>query len=282
MYGSIQANVGQITNKGLEVLVNFVPVRTKTVEWTSNISYSTNKNRLDKLTSDKYSLASSYFDTGHTGEPIQLATHRVEIGGPIGNFYGFKAVDIDPNGIWIYEGFDKDGKKVNKLATDAVLTDRQVLGNGLPKHYLSWNNTVYVKGFDFNVNMRGAFGFQILNFQRMYYENPNIQYNVLKTAFHKVYGKTQLKDVQRYNSYYIEDGDFWKIDNITVGYTLPIKKNNFIQSVRLYFSGMNMFTFTGYKGIDPEVSMSGLDPGNDSRDKYPTTRTFTFGATIKF
>lgn len=84
-----------------------------------------------------------------------------------------------------------------------------------------------------------------------------------------------------YNSNYIEDGDHWKIDNITLGYSFK-PKTDFIKSARVYMSSLNSFILTGYKGIDPEVNRSGLSPGNDGRDKYPTTRTFTVGVNINF
>ena len=128
----------------------------------------------------------------------------VQVGKPIGTFYGLKSVDITDDGLWLVE--NKKGEHVLAEETDA--TDWQVLGNGIPKHYLNWNNTFNFFNFDLSINMRGAFGFQILNYQRMYYENakPEIQYNRLNSAFDKVYGKTQLKDDQRYVSYYVEIG----------------------------------------------------------------------------
>jgi hypothetical protein len=113
-----------------------------------------------------------------------------------------------------------------------------------------------------------------------------------------VYGKTQLKSPQEFNSYYVEDGDYWKIDNITLGYNFPNTKIKFIQSARIYVSSLNTAIISGYKGIDPEVSLvttggssqsgininsgAGLSPGIDSRDKYPTMRTFTLGFNLTF
>jgi TonB-linked SusC/RagA family outer membrane protein len=278
LYPSILANVGVIENKGFEALLNVVPVRTNNFEWSTNFTYSTNTNKLVSLSNDQFQSTNDFFYTGYTGEPIQIETHRVEIGGPIGNFYGLKTVDISDDGIWIIE--TPEGEQ--KLATESSTTDRQVLGNGLPKHYLSWNNTFRYKGFDLNVNMRGAFGYQILNFQRMFYENPTIGYNTLDSAFDKVYGKAVLSDVQRYVSHYIEDGGFLKITNITLGYSFNVNNINSIKGLRVYASGMSMFTFTNYKGIDPEVNRIGLSPGNDSRDQYPTTRSFTFGVNVTF
>lgn len=85
-----------------------------------------------------------------------------------------------------------------------------------------------------------------------------------------------------YVSYYIENGDYWKIDNVTLGYNFNTKSLKYIQRARIYVAALNLATITGYKGIDPEVNRVGLDPGNDERDKYPTTRTFTAGVNLTF
>lgn len=272
-YGTIAANAAEIKNSGVEFLLNVVPFRTDNFEWTANFTYSINKNEIVALSNDQFQMTNDFFDTGYTGEPIQTSTHRVQEGQPIGNFFGWKSVGISDDGIWMIER--PNGEVIP--ATDATTEDRQVLGNGLPKSYFSWNNTVRFKNFDFNLNLRGALGYQILNFSRMFYENPTIAYNTLDTAFDKVYGKAVLNDVQRYVSYYIEDGDFLKIDNVTLGYTLPKTAIKFAQSLRIYLSALNLATFTGYKGIDPEVNRDGLSPGNDERDKYPSTSTFSLG-----
>ena len=278
LYSSILANAGEMENKGLEVLVNVVPVDLKDFKWTSSISFSTNTNKLVSLSNDKFTTTNNYFDWGYTGAPVQQATHRIEIGGPIGNFYGYKSIDIDENGEWILEG--EDGNPVSYK--DRQPADKHVIGNGLPKWYAGWNNSFKYKNWDLNIIMRGAFGFQILNLPRMYYENPNIPENKLKTSMDKVYGKSRLSVGQEYVSYYVEDGDYWKIDNVTLGYTFNDTKLKWLKQVRLYASGQNLLTLTKYTGLDPEVNRIGLDPGLDYIDKYPTTRTFTFGVNLIF
>lgn len=292
LYGTITANVGEIKNQGFEALINVIPVKTHDFTWNAGFTFSTNKNKLVSLSNDKFQTTNDFFYYGYTGEPIQIETHRIKIGGPIGDFYGLKAVgithkgdefgtdgtDANPEGIWIIE--KPDGTHIK--ATDSSTDDRQVLGNGIPKFYASWNNNFKYKNFDLSINMRGAFGYQILNFSRMFYENPTIGYNTLNSAFDKVYGKAVLTDVQRYVSYYVENGDYWKIDNATLGYTVKLNNKNTIKNLRFYASGLNLLTITGYKGIDPEVRQTGLDPGNDERDKYPTTRTYTFGVNVTF
>ena len=278
LYGSIMANVAQLNNKGFEALLNVVPVKSENFTWNSNFTFSTNKNKLVSLSNDQFQTTNDFFYTGYTGEPIQTSTHIVQVGQPIGNFYGLKSVGVTEDGVFLIE--TPDGQTIP--ANESSSADRQILGNGLPKYYLSWNNSVKYKNWDLNVNMRGAFSYQILNFSRMFYENPNINYNTLDSAFDKVYGKAVLTDVQRYVSYYIENGDFWKIDNVTLGYTFNTESLDFIKNFRVYASGMNLATITGYSGVDPEVNRIGLSPGNDERDKFPTTRTFSLGLNLTF
>ena len=161
---------------------------------------------------------------------------------------------------------------------------------------MNWNNTLRYKGFDLNVTMRGAFAFQVLNYQKLFYGNPTIQYNVLKSAFDKIDvvdeytgqktgEKAYISDSQRYVSHYIENGDYWKIDNLTLGWTKNLK-NKYLKKVRVYGSVRNLATITGYSGLDPEIRVTyggnGYDPGTDDRDKYPTIRSYTFGVNITF
>lgn len=282
LFGTTWANVGVMENKGIEAIVNVIPVISKNFEWSSSVNFSTNSNKLASLSNQEYKTTTPYFNTGYTGEPIQTYTHRVEVGRPIGEFYGFKVIGVDEAGKWIYEG--NDGKPVDFATFKAADEDKKVLGNGLPKYYAGWNNNLRYKKFELAVTMRGAFGFQILNFQRMYYENPGrTQYNQLRSAYDKVFGKAVLdKNVPlQYNSYYIENGDFWKVDNITLGYNIG-KVRNIIKNTRIYVSILNSLVFTGYKGIDPEVNRLGLAPGDDDRDKYPSARTLTFGLNATF
>ena len=134
--------------------------------------------------------------------------------------------------------------------------------------------------------MRGAFNFQIINEARMNFEGTQNGYrdNRLSSVTDKVFGKTTLSpEVQaEYNSYYVEDGDYWKIDNIALGYTIDKFNTEIIKSLRVYGSVNNAFTLTGYNGIDPEVNTSGLNPGIDRREKFPTVTTFTLGLSARF
>jgi TonB-linked SusC/RagA family outer membrane protein len=277
------ANVGVMENKGLEVLVNLVPVQTKDFVWNSSFNFSNNQNKLISLTNDFYRLTNNFINTGYTGEPIQTYTNRVEIGKPLGAFYGYKVVDVTEDGKWIYQTKSGELQPYDQFSHSE--DDKQVLGNGLPKYYAGWNNNFQYKRLDLGITMRGAFDYQILNYQRMYYENTGVtQYNRLSSAYDNVFGKAVLNTSMplEYNSYYIEDGDFWKIDNITLGYNFKANPVKYVKNARVYVSTLNTATITGYKGLDPEVNRIGLAPGNDDRDKYPTVRTFTLGVNLTF
>jgi TonB-linked SusC/RagA family outer membrane protein len=283
LYPTTTANVGVMENKGIEVMVNVVPVQTNDLKWTTSLNFSTNTNKLVSLSNELYQTTTPYFTTGFAGIPVQTFTNIVTIGQGIGDFYGYKVIDIDEaTGKWIYEG--RDGKPVKYEDLAHSFQDKKVIGNGLPKYYAGWNNNVSYKNFDLSVTMRGAFGFQVINSQRMYMENPAIQnYNILKSAYEPVFGKAVLKvPALEFNSYYVEDGDFWKIDNITLGYNFKKIRSDYLKGARVYVSSLNTIIITNYKGLDPEVNRLGLNPGMDDRDKYPTTRSFTFGAILNF
>lgn len=282
MYNTTTANVGEMSNKGIEVMVSDVPVKKNDFEWTSVITFSTNKNKIESLSNDLYTLSTDYIDCGWIQEPVKTASHIARIGESIGQIYGFKVVDIDEDGKWIYE--DKDGNLVGYDEFDHSYENKKVLGNGLPKYYLGFTNTFRYKKWDCTISMRGAFDFQIINSARMFYETTCRQdWNCLQSAFDKIYGKAMLSSecAQEFNSYYVEDGDYWKIDNLTIGYSFG-SIGKYIKGLRLYVSSNNLACFTGYKGVDPEVSISGLNPGYDNRDQYPSVRSFSFGLNANF
>lgn len=282
LYTTTRANVGEMSNHGLEVMINAILVKTHDLTWSSTVTFSTNTNKLKSLSNDLYKTSSDYFMTGWIEEPVKTESHIVRIGHRVGDIYGFKVVGVDDNGKWIYR--NHEGKEVGYDDFTHSFEDKQIIGNGVPKWYLGFNNQVKYKNWDLAVNMRGAFGFQIINGVRMFYENRSRQdWNRLRSAYDKVFGKAVLNTLcsEEFNSYYVEDGDYWKIDNITLGYNFK-KIGKYIKALRLYATVNNVITITGYKGIDPEVTTAGLNPGYDNRDIYPHTRSFTFGTVVTF
>lgn len=272
LVSEIYANVGSLTNSGVELYLSTVPVQKK--DMTLNISgnFAYNKNTLNKLSNEMYQR--DFLELGGTGAPIQKTTHLVSEGNPIGDFYGWKSVSITEDGSnWL----DAEGNIIT-MENDR----REILGNGIPKIHYGASASFRYKQLDANVSLRGAGNFQILNQYRMLHETfmEGGNQNYPKTILDKPYGvDTYVYTAPSYVSYYIEDGDFLKIDNITIGYTFSFEK--YVEKLRLYLSGMNLYTFTKYKGIDPEVNIMGLSPGIDRIGNiYPSTRSVSLGIQI--
>ena len=285
LFNSTLANAGSVRNQGIEVAVNAVPVRTKDLEWKTVVTVSANKNKLLSLSNDMYE-SNSFMDTGGLGEPISISTHRMEEGRALGEFYGLKSVGVSENGLFLIE---KPDGEVVEFSNDQLKNDeyRQYLGSGLPKVYLGWTNNLSYKNWDLSMQFTSQLGFKILNEPRAFYENNSIAYNRLKSVEEAPYGgqyTLSSSQPQTFVSYYLEDGDFLKLTNLTIGYTFPIKKNNkYIKGVRAYLSGDNLFCITGYSGLDPELSnWYPTSAGIDARDKYPSIRSFTFGLNLTF
>lgn len=285
LYNKTLANAGKMRNQGIEIAVNAIPVRTKDFEWKTTVTASHNANKLLSLSNDLYET-SNQIDHAYLGEPINLSTQRMEVGRSMGQFYGMKSVGVSENGLWMVEN-TKTGE-IEEFTDNMLSNDdyRQYLGNALPKLYLGWNNSFRYKNFDLSFQMTGQFGFKILNEPRAYYENNSIAYNRLKSVQKAPYGgqyTLSTAQKQTFVSYYLEDGDFLKMTNITLGYNIPLKSSKFVKNIRAYVSADNLFCITGYDGLDPEMSNSDIwSLGIDWRDKYPSTRSFTFGLNVSF
>ena len=279
------ANGGSVRNQGIEVAINAVPVRVKDFEWKTVVTVAANRNKLLSLSNDLYE-ANSFLDVGGLGEPISISTHRMEEGRPLGEFYGLKSVGVSENGLFLIE---KPDGEVVEFSNDQLKNDeyRQYLGNGLPKVYLGWTNNFSYKNWDLSMQFTSQLGFKILNEPRAFYENNSMAYNRLKSVAEAPYGgqyTLSSSQPQTFVSYYLENGNFLKMTNLTIGYTFPIQQSNkWIKGVRAYLSGDNLFCITGYSGLDPELSnYYPTSAGIDARDKYPAVRSFTFGLNLTF
>lgn len=271
---TIYANVGSISNRGVELSLSGEAVRTRdfTLSISGNVSY--NENKILSLSNEHYQR--DFMEVGSTGAPVQKSTHLVKEGGAVGDFYGWESTGIKKNGAWIIEG--------GAYGTEEA---RKIIGNGIPKINAGLSINMAYKGFDLAVSLRGAFLYQILNQYRMLWETwqKGQQFNYPVTILEKPYGGEygiSASTSPSYVSYYVENGDFVKIDNVTFGYNFKFKPNCAVKTLRLYLSGLNLFTFTGYKGIDPEVNFGGLAPGIDYTSTYPTTRSVSFGVKLGF
>lgn len=175
----------------------------------------------------------------------------------------------------------EDGKPLTLRWLDAKGSEdnKTIIGNGMPKYYANMSHQFRYKNFDFSFLLRGVFGFDILNLGSAYQGSPTFNRvdNVLKSALTSpIYDEPSITDAV------VENGNFVKLDNITLGYNFPIKNNKFISSLRLYGSVQNVATFTSYSGQNPELEINGTVVGVDNMDAYPVARTYSLGVKISF
>jgi TonB-linked SusC/RagA family outer membrane protein len=270
---SVWTNVGTISNKGIEIGVNVIPIETKDFSWDVSATFFYQKNTLEALSDDIYKA--TYKEWYGLPSPGALGNAiRTEEGKSLGGFYGKRFASFDENGKWQFYNKDNEVVSLSEIKPE----DLTYIGNGIPKYYASLSSTLRYKEFDLTVFFRGKFDYQILNLKELYFGNLNwLPNNVLKTATTKHAG---LHDAPQYSDYYLEKGDFVKLDNITLGYNFKIKPNDWVRNLRVYVSGQNLATFTSYTGITPEVQDTGFEPGIEGRGFFPSTSILMFG--IKF
>jgi len=153
------------------------------------------------------------------------------------------------------------------------------IGSAYPAVTLGWSNTLRYGAWTFGMTLRGAIGGKVFNSYRANYES--LHQIGLRNILASWLDNTAYTGEIRYSSKYIEDASYLKLDNLSVSYDLPFH-NKYVHAARIYLTGQNLYCLTGYKGVDPEVSLSGLTPGIESTSYYPRTMTFSLGANITF
>lgn len=271
-YNTIFANAGEISNKGIELNAKAQVLRKENVTWSTDLSYSKNKQKVVSLADDRFSLENMHVSNVSGRGMVGVWTQIVEPGKELGTFYGWKCAGVDQNGTWLF--YDKNGK-ITKEQKDE---DRQVIGHALPDFTIGLSNSfTFFNHWDLNFSLRAIVGGDVLNVTRMILGNPNMlpNRNGLRTAYEF---SDVLTDSPKYSDFYLEDGSFVRLDNITFGYNFKIKLNIWSSSARLYASANNLFTLTKYSGLDPESNYGGYENlGIDMYDIYPKTRSFTLG-----
>lgn len=281
LFGSTQLNIGEINNSGLEAVVNINAIKGEKFTWTTSFNGTYYlKSELKEFLEE----ANGFRDIAPLGAPGQsdIPLVRVEEGKPLGQLWGLEYQGISPEGKWLYTDVDGNG-------TGGDNTDRKVIGNGLPDLQLGWNNSFSFGNFDFNFFLRGTFGHDIINTYRAFYEAPQsiTSYNLPKT----IDAVRNLADAPKFSSFHVENGDFLKLDNATLGYTFNLGDKNAFNKIRIYVNTNNLFVITDYSGVDPEVRLADtedgsaadpLAPGIDRRNTYFLTRAFTFGVQLGF
>lgn len=274
--GTIVANGGTMSNKGIEVSLGATPVKTANFTWSTNLNLASNKNEIVKLTNPFFIGGDSIRRVqpdggGQTGSTLQIFKE----GKPLGQFFTLKYAGKNDAGVSQYVA--KDG---SLTTTPAIGVDYHYAGSAQPKVLLGWGNNFQYKKFDLSIFFRGVFGNKIFNATRADLFRPStaMTSNILADAENE---SPNDLNAYRYSSRFIEDGSYIRLDNMTLGYNFG-KVSKFIQSVRVYQTINNLFVITKYSGIDPEVEQGGTAPGVDSNNFYPKTRTFMFGLNVIF
>ena len=307
-------NGGDIRNTGIELAVTWNDQIGSDLRYNVGVNFATNKNKVIRVNN------LNHYINGNGGILSQGTEYisRMQEGHPIGYFYGMsysgiwqnqaqidaaraagKAVldDAQP-GDCIWDDWNNDGLITYAEALDAEgkdICDRHEIGDPNPNIILGINLGLQYKGFDFAINGAGAFGMQVMRSYRSYSDAPYQNYDT--TILNRWYGEGTSNEMPRISSTghpntnwnsirYMEDADYFKIKTVTLGYDFKnVWKNCPFQQLRLYVQAQNLCTFTGYKGLDPEVGNSGGDvtwASGVDLGLYPPSRTFLIGASIKF
>jgi TonB-linked SusC/RagA family outer membrane protein len=271
----LRANVGKISNKGIEVVLTVRPLTGSKLRWTSSANFSHNKNNIKSLSNDLFvsqSQPTAYLGgKGQSASPSQF----IQQGFAIGSFNLPRYAGKNAQGVSQF--VKADGSL--SIATP-VVADFAYAGNAQPKLIYGWNNTFTYKNIDLSFFVRGVYGNKVLNATLANLNSPSDATTVNVPRF------TLDESPSDNNAYilsdrYLESGSYLRLDNATLGYNVPLKLKS-LNRLRIYATGNNLFVITKYRGIDPEINMGGITPGIDNNDYYPKTRSFLLGLNIVF
>jgi hypothetical protein len=276
----IFVNVGNTTSKGIELNLNWSAIQTKDFSYNTNIAASYIKAKLGTWSNDRYQIGFRELqDLPSPGNPGRA--YRLEDNTELGSFYGYKYAGVNAEGKILIWKDAIEGKEAIIASSEANRDrDRAYIGHGAPRYELAWGNSLAYKTLDLTLFFRSWFDYQILNLYQMYYglqAEPGVI--LLKSAYEKNGAITSGKVI---TDYFLENGDYFKLDNITLGWSPKISINR-IRSVRIYATVKNAFTITKFTGLDPTtVGGTGLTPGYGDLNVYPITRNVSLGAQIVF
>lgn len=311
-YYSATKNIGKVRNDGLELSLSTVNVQTKDFTWTSDFNIAFNKNEVLELAENQLSLTTAArFDQNYNSQPSYIA----KVGLPMGMMYGYIY-----EGTYKYDDFVKSGNsytlkdnvpyfsseantqpgmpKYKDVNGDGIIdtNDRTIIGRGLPIHTGGFTNSFTYKGFDLSVFFQWSYGNDIMNANRLFFENAGGKKDLNQFASYAnrwtpenpesdIPAATKSASNNVISSRIIEDGSYLRLKTVTLGYTFPktlIAKAK-LSNARVYVAAQNLWTWTSYSGYDPEVSVrnSALTPGLDF-SSYPRAFTLSFGVNLGF
>lgn len=272
-------NVGTMKNTGFEFDLNFRAVNTKDFGYDISLVGTTMRNKFVDFSNSEY-VGQDFYDVAGTEDPYPFYNlQRIQKGESLGNFYMWEYAGHTTEGEWLV--YDKDGDIIR--ASQASDEDRRVVGNGMPKFTLSSSHNFRYKNFDLALFFRGAFFYDIFNIHDFYYGTRNFTGNRLQKAYAKNFPIAGTANPVVCD-YFLERGDYLKLDMLTLGYTFQPKDWRFLDRVRIYATGKNLLTLTKFSGVDPATyQVNGLTPGaQGSRTYFPSTRQFIVGLQVDF
>lgn len=284
--GYMNANVGDITNTGIELTINAVPVKTKDFTWQTTVNLAHNKNKVKKLSNKKFSV--DYKDWGDPnigGISSNGEVERIKEGESLGTFWTYEWAGYNDHGQSTYYVHDATtGERTGEVTTTPEKKDKTKVGCALPKVTYGWNNTLTYKKWALTAFFQGNIGNKIMNATRAHYSNKALLSagkNVLADALKDKYF-TSDNTYYYPSDRYLENGSFFRLSTLSLAYTFD-NLNGWLKSVQVYGTAKNVFTITGYKGLDPDINLGGLEPGLDKRETfYPHTRSFILGVKVNF
>ena len=267
-YKTLFTNVGSISNMGIELTLYATPVKTRDWVWNTTLVAAHNENKLIKFTNEEFQ--NQDYEIGWAATPVGAYLQRLMEGESLGSFYAPRYSHVGSDGSDVLQDEFNGKVPVSKWSR---------IGTAYPDVTLGWTNTLRFRQWTLSMTLRAAIGGKVFNSYRANYES--LQQIGLRNILASWLDNTNYTGEIRYSDKYIEDASYMKLDNVSISYDIPFS-NKFLHGARVFVSGQNLLCVTGYKGVDPEVSLSGLTPGIESTSYYPRTMTFTLGATLSF
>lgn len=288
---TMTANVGKMNNRGVELMIQAYPVQTKEFTWNTSLNFSHNRNEVVSVSNSEFNAGVlNRYDPHLPGLSQGCNTQRIVEGKPIGSFYLWDWAGYNDAGISTFYRYDSEGNHIlNEDGSYATTMepgedDRIYMGNAQPKLTMGWDNRLNWKNWDLDIFFTGVFGQKIFNEPHAYFSYVGSISQGKNVMASVVDDQLPTDGLAHYPSQrYLENGSYFKLASLTLGYTFRNCFNGWLKDIRLYVSGNNIFTITGYSGRDPEINLGGLEPGHDTRnDHYPRTRQIIVGATVNF
>jgi len=284
-------NAGKVENKGVELTVSSVNVNKKDFQWNTDVNVSFNRNKIVKM-NDGVPLFTGF-------EAFLTKLQILSEGHPVNSFYGYvmnglfqNQSEVDNYATQVENGTAPGDVKFRDLNNDGVINaeDRTYIGNPFPEWTFSMNNNFNYKNIDLQIFLQGVAGNDIYNANRIWQEGMSVPQNQIAKVKDRWTGEGTSNSIPRaiygdpnqnarHSTRFVEDGSYLRIKNVTLGYTLPkeVTQKFHTDMLRIYLSCQNLYTFTKYSGMDPEVGTGGVDGGT-----YPVTRTVSFGLNVQF